>query len=356
MSGIPKIEIIESVETLKSLMKKQKTGLAYAKVQALYLLKIKAVTTIRHLAVILGRGESTVHRWLHIYRTEGLKKLLEEPPKTGRGNKIGVEIVAQIQQELSEPKGFNSYQEVQLWLLTCQDIEIGYSTLHKIVRYELKGKLKVPRPSHTKQSPGVIQVFKDYLPIKLKGIIDDFRAKRSDKQKIAYWCQDETKLGFRTISGKKLTLKGVKPEQIIQWHYDYYYLYGLVEPMGGRSFFYELSHFNSKCFEKYLEKFAQQYAEEIHIIQLDNASVHTAKKLKLPDNVVLLFQPPYCPELNPIERVWEYLKYHLRSLWFSGLEDLKNQVANILNSLSEKIISSLTAWDYIVNALSLSLP
>lgn len=56
MSGIPKIEIIESVETLKSLMKKQKTGLAYAKVQALYLLKIKAVTTIRHLAVILGRA------------------------------------------------------------------------------------------------------------------------------------------------------------------------------------------------------------------------------------------------------------------------------------------------------------
>lgn len=282
-------------------------------------------------------------------------------------------IQARSRQELSKPEGFNSYQEVQLWLFTCQDIEIGYSTLHKIVRYELKGKLKVPRPSHTKQSPGVIQVFKDYLPIKLKGIIDDFRAKRSDKQKIAYWCQDETKLGFRTISAKKLTLKGVKPEQIIQWHYDYYYLYGLVEPKGGRSFFYELSHFNSKCFEKYLEKFSQQYAEEIHIIQLDNASVHTAKKLKLPDNVVLLFQlptklelnsslqaavhsaPPYCPELNPIERVWEYLKYHLRSLWFSSLEDLKNQVANILNSLSEKIISSLTAWDYIVNALSLSL-
>ncbi len=45
-------------------MKQQKTGLGYAKVQSLYLLKINAVETIRHLAVIIGRGESTMHRWL----------------------------------------------------------------------------------------------------------------------------------------------------------------------------------------------------------------------------------------------------------------------------------------------------
>ena len=60
-------------------MKKQKTGLGYAKVQALYLLKIKAVDTIRHLAVIIGRGESTVHRWLQTYKTGGLSLLLKEP-------------------------------------------------------------------------------------------------------------------------------------------------------------------------------------------------------------------------------------------------------------------------------------
>ena len=58
MSGVPKIEITESVEDLKSLMKKPKTGLGYAKVQSLYLLKINAVETVRHLAVIIGRGES----------------------------------------------------------------------------------------------------------------------------------------------------------------------------------------------------------------------------------------------------------------------------------------------------------
>ena len=81
MPGIPKIEIAESVEELKSLMKQQKSGLGYAKVQSLYLLKIKVVENVNYLAVIIGRGESTIHRWLQLYRKGGLSLLLEEPPR-----------------------------------------------------------------------------------------------------------------------------------------------------------------------------------------------------------------------------------------------------------------------------------
>lgn len=83
MSKTSKLDISESVELLRSLMKSQKTGLGYAKVQALYLLKINAVETVRYLAVILGRSEATIYHWLYLYRTGGLDKLLEKPPKTG---------------------------------------------------------------------------------------------------------------------------------------------------------------------------------------------------------------------------------------------------------------------------------
>ncbi|PSO63482.1 MAG: hypothetical protein BRC36_08095 [Cyanobacteria bacterium QH_2_48_84] len=47
------------------------------------------------------------------------------------------------------------------------------------------------------------------------------------------------------------------------------------------------------------------HPEELHLIQVDNAKAHSAQTLTVPDNVILLFQPPYCPELNPIERVWQ---------------------------------------------------
>ena len=80
MSGVPNIEIVESVEELKSEMKKQKTALNFAKVQALYLLKIQVAETVRYLAIIMGRAESTIHSWLQLYRQGGLSKLLEEHP------------------------------------------------------------------------------------------------------------------------------------------------------------------------------------------------------------------------------------------------------------------------------------
>ena len=104
--------IAESADTLKSLMKKTKNGAKLCKVQTLYLLKIQAAETVRYLAVILGRlrtahdaeiirhpcpPESTIHHWLQLYRTGGLEKLLEEPPKTGRPKKLEIETVAPMQ-------------------------------------------------------------------------------------------------------------------------------------------------------------------------------------------------------------------------------------------------------------------
>jgi transposase len=353
MSGVPKVEIAESVETLKSLMRQQKAALNHAKVQSLYLLKINVAETVRYLAVIMGRSESTIHYWLQLYKTGGIAKLLEEPPQTGRPKKIDIETVAKIQQELSDPEGFNSYKEIKLWLLICQELEIIYPTVHRIVRYELKGKLKVARPIHEKQQPGIITAFKNHFPDRIKGIINEIREKWGNKPNISYWFQDETRLGYRTESGQKITRKGVKPKQILQWHYSYYYIYGLVDPVGGKSFFYEFSHFNSNCLGAFLEQFSIEHSQEIHIIQLDNAPVHTAHKLIVPENVILLFQPPYCPELNPIERVWQYLKQQLKNLFFTSIDDVKYEVANILNSLSEDVIHSLTGWQYILDALSL---
>ena len=238
----------------------------------------------------MGRAESTIHSWLQLYRQGGLSKLLEEHPKTGRPKKLDIETVAKIQHELSEPEGFLSYKEIKLWLFSCQNIEISYSTIHRIVRYELKSKLKVPRPTHEKQAVGVVKAFWEFLPKRIEGLIREIRSKQGQEPNIFYWCQDETRVGFRTESGRKITLKGVKPEQELQWHYDYYYIYGLIEPITGKSFFYEFSHFNSYVMGIFLDKFQQENKDAIHIIQLDNAPIHTAKKLKVPDNIIAILK------------------------------------------------------------------
>jgi transposase len=72
----------------------------------------------------------------------------------------------------------------------------------------------------------------------------------------------------------------------------------------------------------------------------------------VPENIILLFQPPYCPELNPIEHLWQYLKADLRWASFKTLEELQIKVEQLLAALTPKIIASITGYPFILDALS----
>lgn len=170
--------------------------------------------------------------------------------------------------------------------------------------------------------------------------------------KIRFLCQDETRLGLKTISGRKITTKGVKPYGKVQWKFQATYLYGVVEPSTGENFFYEFTHLNSDCFQIFLELLSQHFGESILIIQLDNARFHKAKKLKIPENIILMFQPPYCPESNPIEQVWQYLKKGLRWKLPKNLDELRVLITQRLEAMSKEVIASITGRTYILEALS----
>ena len=61
--------------------------------------------------------------------------------------------------------------------------------------------------------------------------------------------------------------------------------------------------------QTFLDEFAKTIPDTDHVaLFLDQAGWHGAKALKVPDCITLLPLPPYSPELNPVERIWEYLK------------------------------------------------
>lgn len=108
------------------------------------------------------------------------------------------------------------------------------------------------------------------------------------------------------------------------------------------------------CFEKFLELFSEKYPRDLHIIQLDNGGFHNSLNLNIPENIILLFQPAYSPEVNPIERLWEYLKEQLKWQTFDNLENLRDAVQKSLGKLSKEIVASLTGWQFILEALSVA--
>ncbi|WP_317112445.1 IS630 family transposase [Chroococcidiopsis sp. SAG 2025] len=173
-------------------------------------------------------------------------------------------------------------------------------------------------------------------------MVASLRSQGIEEKQLRYWCQDESRFGLKTIEHRLLTGFGVKPIGIGQWRRENYYVYGVVEPTTGCRFFYEFSHLDTTCFQAFLDLFSQTYAKDFHILQLDNGSFHKAIDLIVPDNIILLFQPSHCPELNPIERLWQYIKSFLGWQLFNNLDELREKVRQILNSFTPEIIVSLT--------------
>jgi hypothetical protein len=151
--------------------------------------------------------------------------------------------------------------------------------------------------------------------------------------------------------GKRLTAAGVKPVIGVQWPRKALWLYGAVEPQTGSGVFMEYSHLDSRCFEHFLHHLSGLYADSLNVIQLDGASAHTAWEIEIPDNVILLFQPPHSPELNPIERLWQDLKRDFKAVSFAHLNDLKVAITETLAEMTPTWIASLTQYPFILNAL-----
>ena len=108
MSGVVKIEIIESTEILKKLLKNAHTLQEKERLQAIYWLKSNTVGTVKQISVMLGRNRVTVQKWLKKSRNGGLNSLLEKKKSSGRPTLISSEIVEKLKEELKEPEGFES--------------------------------------------------------------------------------------------------------------------------------------------------------------------------------------------------------------------------------------------------------
>ena len=85
---------------------------------------------------------------------------------------------------------------------------------------------------------------------------------------------------------------------------------------------------------------------------MDNGKFHLSSNLKILENILLIFQPPYSPELNPIERLWHYIKQELSWGIYDNLDALKEKVRTFLEELSTEKIASIAGWNYILSALA----
>jgi transposase len=101
------------------------------------------------------------------------------------------------------------------------------------------------------------------------------------------------------------------------------------------------------CFEIFLEELSKERPNELMIIVVDNAAFHKHNKLTIPENIQLIFQPPYSPELNPAERMWREFKRAFTNKTFKTLDQVSDFIAEQVNALTPEQVMSITQYPYI---------
>jgi transposase len=150
-----------------------------------------------------------------------------------------------------------------------------------------------------------------------------------------------------TRDGKTLTARGVKPICHFQQVFKSTYLFGAFSPINGDSLQLILPGCNADNFQIFLNSLSSQNPNEFKIMVLDNGAFHKAKKLRVPENIALVFLPPYSPELNPAEKMWAKYKRQFSNLIFDSLEKLEIFMCQLVMDTTTTEINSICRYSYI---------
>ena len=144
--------------------------------------------------------------------------------------------------------------------------------------------------------------------------------------------------------------RGMRPRMVRDQRYRSAYIFGAVCPARDTGAALVLTHVSVAAMNLLLAEVAAQLPTGTHAAMLiDNAGWHTAHDIRVPPNISLVHLPPYSPELNAIERVWQYLRdRYLSGRLFSGTRAIVDACCAAWNNLIAENgrIQSLTDFDW----------
>ena len=142
---------------------------------------------------------------------------------------------------------------------------------------------------------------------------------------------DEARFGRISDVRRCWAPPGVRPVGFAQVEREYTYAYAAVTPFDGELVSLVLPGVNAEMMSIFLEETSHRYSDEQVVMIMDQAGWHKAKRLKIPANIVLSWLPPYSPELNPVEHLWDEIRekrFHNRV--FKSLKAVETELVKAL--------------------------
>ena len=127
-----------------------------------------------------------------------------------------------------------------------------------------------------------------------------------------------------------------------------FYVYSAVHAHNGDEFSLIMPNLNTSCMNIFLNDFAKHTKGKSTALIMDQAAWHKSKKLIVPDKSKIILLPSYSPELNPVERLWLYVKSKLiKNKIYDSLEQLELAVAKFFANLKNEIVKNICSANYL---------
>jgi transposase len=291
---------------------------------------------LKEVADIVISDERTVRSWLRAFIDFDYEGLIE---REGRGRKPRLapeeeETFKYTIDKLQELKngGRITVYDIQKLLVEIFDCNYSISGV-----YCLLDRLNIVwisgRSKHPKHSKETIDSFKQNFPDEFKKITDEY----PDKQ-IEVWWQDESRIGQQGSLSRVWASKGTRSRVIRQRQFISTYIFGAVCPEQDKGCALILPEANTGMMQIHLDQISSHISENaIGLVLMDRASWHTTEALNIPQNIRLMPLPPYSPELNPMEQVWQQLrKIKFSNTYFKDYEDIVDSCCEAWNCFCDQ--------------------
>ena len=294
-----------------------------------------------------GVSERCLQVWIHKFNESGIDGITYRP-KSGRPRLMASsEINEKILSLVDDPSKADRHHWTAVglcgWLKKTQGLAISYRTL---VRYlhEQNYARRIPRPvPEPPDREAWIKKREVFIP-KLIALLND--------QEVDVFFGDEAGFEGDPRPRQRWVKRGSRPTQGYYGGHVRQNIVGAVNPKSGQLVSLIVPHCDTEVFQAFLDTMAKETQERKQVgkricLVLDNASWHKTQRLVW-HHIEAVFLPPYSPDFNPIERIWQYLKGHGMAGYLSNkgeelCEKLYQEVRALLNE--PETIRSVSAFD-----------
>src|SRR3989344_2666031 len=140
-----------------------------------------------------------------------------------------------------------------------------------------------------------------------------------------------------------------------QKSFDNRYLFSAVAPLSGKSFhLLGIDGFDSEATNTFLLQLKKHHPNKMVVLVWDNAPCHRPLIHRTIPGLIVLFLPPYSPELNPCERFFEELRKATANQIFKSITDQEMAIEEKLKALADNIpaMKKMLGYEWILKQCS----